>query len=451
MMRKKGRVAIFNGFSTRRGEKGKLFAPVYHSCECRGGVLRRGVGVKPYLQADGSKVLITAVYDIVKLYPIRYNESAETEEENRYAFVQENGYLYELNTTTGASEFRFHFSLPLYHHACKTEDRKIMHIFSCPTKVLATTDLINYSGCASGTGLSCCIVGGRSFIGMDSRTIKYSKPHAIDDFEEASNGGGRLYLPDGNGRILSLQTDGEYLYAFLEQEIYRIKVGADGMDFAVERVEYDGGAICSYSMAETAKGIVFLSLSGIYLLRGRKAEWICRRLPVRPTEPDYVCAVGFCEELVLIDYRSLNADGSKTVRRVAISVEEDDGFFCERYGTLGGSDLCVIAGVVHQFVKDDKSSIYPYMPQFESEKLDFGTRAQKYLKRLRVEGSGSVEVSVQGHGAPSSYFFDLDGNAGEEALSMAGKEFVIRIYPAAGAEVRSLQIEYACMEDGYGY
>lgn len=438
----------FDGFSTANGGKGKLVATAYKNCDCRGGILRPGVGVKPYLTADGSRIYIAA-NNVDNIFSVRFQANATEAQTENFMVVLSDGALCEVNAT-GRTEVRAQFGTPFSHQAVKTENGKIVNMFSCPQRAACAKNVTTYSDCATGEVLGCCIVGGRSFIGLGSRIIQYSKPHAIDDFGVATDGGGKLYLPDGDGEIISLQTDGECLYVFLEKAIFRVKVRADGMDFVMEEVTYAGGEICAHSMAIQDGGIVFLSVSGVYFLQGKKAEPICVDLSIRPVDAKYVCGVGYCEELVLIDYQALDEDGYKVVYRVAISPREKAGFFCERNGTLGGNDLCVIAGVVYQFVKGAENTVYTHMPQFEAGRLDFGTRAKKYLKRLCIQGRGDVEVLVQGDGKSIRYFFELYNAMDDARLISSGKEFVLRIYPALGAEVRSLQIEYVCMEEGYG-
>lgn len=443
--RTKTKKVRFDGFSVAKEGNGRLFAPVSYGCDCHGGVLRRGMGVEPYLKEDGSEILVAINGNVESAFFTQFVDSSGGGSQ-RLLLGDNYGYLYAIDSKTGRTFFRYDIGDSFSHCAVRTEEEKYIHFFAGSSKVVYTSDASRFTICTTDPVFGCCILGGRCFIGIESRKIRYSAPYAFDIFEGDSNSGGMLYLPDGVGEILSLQTDGKYLYAFMEKEIYRVTVGADGMDFSLEELEYFGGDICAKSMLVTEKGIVFLSMSGVYLLRGKKAEQICKHLSIRPIEAKRLCAVGRCEDLALIDYKTKGMDGGEFTQRLALSMENNDGYFCEREGMLGGNDLCVIGGVLHKFVKDSPKAVYPTAPCFKTGRLDFGTSARKTLKALCLEGKGKVRVYIQGDGKAYAYVFHLDGGESKVKMLLSGNSFDVRMYPSAETEVRSMQVEYSYME-----
>ncbi len=437
----KTKVVTFNGFSVTEEGNGKLFAPVSQGCDCHGGVLRRGVGVEPCLNDAGDEILVATYGDVAAAFYTQFGESTSTGKEKLFV-VDTDGLLYNIDVDTGRSLYRYDLGNPIEHCAVRTEKRKNIHLLWNKQRVAITVNYTQFTVSMMEPLYGCCVLGGRSFVGQKARTIKYSLPYALNVFEGDSSDCGMIYLPDGEGEIRSLRTDGKYVYVFMKREIYRLTIGADVMDFAIENVAYFGGDICVDSTLVTPNGIVFLTMTGAYRLRGKKAEPICKHLPIRPMDAQQSCSVGYCEDMALIDYKTRDANGEEITQRVALSVEDDDGYFCERRGTLGGNDLCVLAGVLHRFVKDSPGALYRTAPCFKTGKLDFGAPARKIVKFLRLEGKGTVRVYIQGEGETHSYIFHLDGGVVEKKALISGKTFNVRMYPDAQTEVRSMQVGY---------
>ncbi len=441
-------VARFRGFSilgNAENKPGILRAKEAHNCDCRNGVLRRGVGIRTCKLEDGSAFLISTSLQVTNVYHTAMNGSVAKDTE-AYFVATENGYLYRIDIDTGRARVKKIFSKPPVYYALRDKTKKIQHTFTSDTEGVYTSTAEIFIAVSTGDIKGGCVVGGRYFVAKNNRVLEYSASYLSDMFGGGSNDGGTLYLPKGEGEIIDLQTDGEYLYIFLEREIYRLTVKAEISDFYLERLAYAGGEICVSSMAATANGVIFLSLSGAYFLKGKEVKKICRHLPVRPTDEKEPCSVGFCGELAMIDYTTFDGDGEKVKRRLAISTDGEDGFFCERYGLLGGNDFCVVGGILHRFAQNAEETIYQRLPCFTTEELDFGTKKRKRLKKLRLEGDGGVEVNLHTQGRTRRYTAQFQNGVAEIPLREQGEKFSFSFFPNERSQVRALEVEYTHTE-----
>ncbi len=433
---------VLEGFSAGDGlARGGLRGKKTYNCDCRGGRIRRGVGLAEKRTEEGRRILVAIAEEVTNVF-LTWLSVAGGEDERGAFLIGESGYLYQLNLNTSRTAKRGLLGEDVVYCAVKDETGGIQHVFSGGNGTAYTIDGANFLTLVEGGTKGACTVGGRLFLGFDSRTVKYTAPYDLSELGGNSDEGGEIYLPVGEGEILSLQTDGEAVYAFTLRDIYRLVPAAKSEDFLMEKVAYEGDEICCGAFVSMGKAIIFLAKDGAYRLVGKSAERICAHLQIQPNDANFRCRAGYCGDLALLDYQTVDEGGELVERRVAIASDGKDGFFCERYGTLGGGELCVDAGIVYRFEQDAAAGEYLTMPYFQTEDLDFGTSKRKFLKKLRVEGRGSVRVKVRCQGKTKTYAFDLKNGGAEARLTERGRTFSFYIFPEAKSEAARLTVEY---------
>ena len=277
---------------------------------------------------------------------------------------------------------------------------------------------------------------------LEKGELRYSAPLKLYmEEDEDSTGGGALYLPVNEGRVVGAQAfDGE-VYVFMEKAIYRLSVSADARGFCLRKLVYAGGTPIVGSITATGRGVLFLTADGLYMAKGENAKRFCAHLPIGVCDSEYACKVGSCEGLAILEYRE-KLGGEKYIRRVVIDAEREDGYFTEAYAPLSEGGFSAMTGRIYRFVKEGEDLLRGEEPRFVSERLRFGTDKKKRLKKLRLQGAGEILVRVRCDGAVRSYSSVFVGGEGVIRLTEKGKDFFIELYPKTGARVDGLEIEY---------
>ncbi len=441
------RTAFFDTFSLQESGAGILRADSHHNCDCIGGSLKRGVGLLPMRNANGDTVLLSlSSTEIDTVVDTAVNSDAIIEDTPMIYVTGEDGGLYRVDpssgktlkrTTIGRSRGAAHFSF-------KNEKGRICNIFVGESAATCSVNGNSFTAVwNSGRIIDGCLIGDRLFIATTSEKICYSAPMDPANFSGSADEGGELFLPLNGGELTGLAEESGYGYIFTEKAVYRLNASASARNFRLEKLPYDGGLICPRSMATRGKGIIFLSASGAYRVHGERVERICEYLPLSPAVE--ACRVGYCEDILLIEFK--NREGTAQVtRRLAVYADGTNGFFGDLYGTLGGTELCCVAGMLYAFTKDAPSVAHQIAPHFQTGALDLGTSKVKRLKRLKMQGTGRVRC-VLSHG-DIAHEYTLDLSDGEAAIRLCerGKSFALRLYPQSAAEIRSLAIEYVRAE-----
>ncbi len=435
----------FDGFSMRE-ENGKLSFADGLNCDCKGGILRRGVGVAPYLDGDGNLFLVSYATGAYGVYPSAINEGEGEEDQPTWYFSGKNGYACRYNSDTGKIEKKKSLTGEIRYHSLKDNTGKIYHLISGGEEAHYSVDGDMYFQIFSGQIKDACVAGGRYFIASSGSKLYYGALYDPSNTAGGAEEGGQLLLPTEFGDIRNLEEQKGYLYILCERAICRLLVKPRASEFLLERVAYDGGEICAGSAVRTGEGIAFLALDGAYLLRGEKTEKICEELRIRPAEGGSVCRKGFADGLVLIEYEQLLKSETKEKRRVALYADGSGGFFTDDYGDLGGREFTLISGFMHRFARDSYLTIYSRTPVFKTGELDFGSEKIKTFKKLRLTGRGRVRVQVTCDGSTREYTLSFEKGIAQTRLLGKGRSIALEIALIEVAEVYSVEVDYLSEE-----
>ena len=439
------KTAVFDSFGEKDGQ-GVFRSSSHRNCDFRDGTLKGGVGLALYLDKNGAPVSYSMQVEPKCVYVVTINPGDGLGDEERYTFLGVDGYLYTLNPSLGtAIQVSAKLGEDVSHCVLKNEANAIQHLFSSTTGAYLTLEVAIFKQLSTQALRGGCVCGKRYFLALENGELHYCAPFNPQTENSADpNGTGVLYLPAECGAVIGLKEDGGAVYIFFERGIFRLEVSAKASDFVMKRVAYAGGALCQGSMAATGKGILFLASDGLYRVYGENTEKVCEHLHIGACDTRSLCKVGYCGELVLIEYQKKTAGGNEMVR-VAIQADGRDGYFTEAFGLLCGNEYSAHDGWIYRYVEDAESTLRGSNPYFTSERLDFGTEKQKRMKKLLLKGKGRVRVGVCCDGRLREYTLELDGGAGGIRLTEKGKDFIFTLYPSIGAVVEGIEISY-CTE-----
>ncbi len=444
LKKKRGTKKIrFKGFS-HDGSGNGLEGKEVFNCSCRDGIVRSGVGTLVCKDADGADFLI-GVAGAERLYFAKTN-GGEGVEDADAVFVIHQGALYVHNSSRPIALKKGTLGNNATYASIKTNSRMIYHMFSGAQGMVYTLDGISFTFMNSQAALDSCAVEGRYFVAISSARILYSPPYRPDLIMTRTEERGELYLPMEGGKIRNLRSWRDYLYIFTEKKIYRLKVAAREREFRLDEVDYTGGEICLNSMITTEAGLLFLAMDGFHFVQGEKTEAFPLRLKIAPCDSSLACRVGRCGSYYMIEYQEA-AEGGTTTQRVALDVARKECFFTDPYGGLCGAEFFLSNGILFRFVLDaEADTSYRRMPFFETKTLNLGTDKRKRLKRIRVEGEGSVNMRILYGDKIKLYPLTFSEGVAEVKLDELVREFSIRFTTYPRASVRDVEIEYVTME-----
>ncbi len=435
----------YNGFSFK-GESGALWGESGVNCDCRGGRFRMGIGIGEYRQPNGKILFVSANGEIMGGYVLSVNDGEGGEDTVGYYYLDENGVLFQVfpqeNTQVSTGVERIEVgSTYLTVSQARDATGKTYSFFAGDDRIVVLHGeeaSVFYEGEIRGS----CAVGNRFFFVTAGNKLLYTAPGDLLQTEGLSDDGGGLYLPEEGGLVRGMKTDGEFVYIFMERDIYRLTVSARASQFRVEKLPYFGDRICLRSQVRVGTRIFFLALDGAYFVDGERVERACPHLKIRPSNEALPCRVADATNLALIEYESWEGVGVRKTRRLAMYYDGKDGYFPEAHGDFSGGNICCLGGLFFRFEQEDDASKQVKKASFTSKPLRLGRNGQKTLKGVRLYGGGSGKLLVQGDGKAHSYVYStVDGRAEISLLEM-GRTFVLNFTLDKGSWLDGVELEY---------
>lgn len=280
----------------------------------------------------------------------------------------------------------------------------------------------------------------RVFVGVRGGVLKYSAPEDFRNFTESVDAGGCIRFPDGGGEIIAIKVHDDALYVFFNSGIIRLEIGGDPCEYRAEKIDYTGGDIYARTICVCDHAIYFMCKSGIYRLNGKKVE----RLDVGVILPQEESGLEGCavwKGLPLFRYVQSNG----VYKTLAIRAD-GSAFFMSDLEGLGhgenGKVLFVDAGKrLYQLVNDGEGEIW-FSGYFSTVDTDFGYVGRKSLRKLRLFGEGTVEVSLW-NGYRSVYkTLTFENGVTEWKLTECGETFRFYITLHRASKIRELHVEF---------
>lgn len=430
----------FDSFSIEK-KANAMFLQQNMNCECRDGALRCGVGVTPVYNDSGGQLFYNTTTDLEGIFVGRLSDGTLV-----VFLARADGGLYGLNITSGEIAKRVTLGVNVTHCTMRDENGNVYLLFSGDTGAYCTINGRSFIQIALGEFVGSCTAGRRFFIATQ-KGVLYSKPLNPRILDEGPHDGGELNLPSGEEKVFGICSLEEKVYLFTERSVFRLSVSAKATDFRLEKLAFSGGYICKRSAIAVGEGIIFLAEDGAYRLHGEQIEQIHTPLHIRPYDVSTVCKTGCCEGYALIEYVEKTASGEQHTVRLAISSDGKRVFVTDNFGCLGGNEYTGVLAGVHRFTCADPTSLYRRAIKGQSVEMDFGSTKRKRLRKIRLQGEGSVRVDITANGSTHQHVLAFSDGKASASLYSVGERFTFGFYLSPGSEIRSGSVEYHCLEE----
>ena len=396
-------------------EKGALVATETTNCHCFNGRIESGVGIEYILNSQDSTVAIGKTPQ--KIVPAFYESEGV-----RYqvaVLVDVDGVVWIYNEKTDS----------LLDQG-KVAQGKV-GICIAPTEegdagaFIAARNAFWQTGYRSNivmerlgeTNGSVCVFKDRVFY-SSGRKIRFSNVGRYTDFADSAYGGGTIEVWEGMGNVLQLLPYGDAILLFKDRAILKLYAAGAADQFRIERLDYNGGRIASYSAAQCGKYVLFTTSKGdVYCLDGSKISKIATGLPSSFAADDLATASD--------GENYFRSDSSQTL----VMNPKGESYFAFRIEGLTDCDGSATGVYWNSLCRYNPLGSLPYgqKASFKVQGLKIGNDQEKIVRRITVYGQGSVNLTFAGDRDSKNQIFKATKQGVSFDLEMRGEVFDLTI------------------------
>lgn len=439
----------YDGFSLFEAKKGKLRGVESRNCDCDGGTLAANIGFIAYTLPSGKQVTADDTF-LRMLYPVRTVDAAgelsETLVSMQGAGAESTAYRWAERHSAWSAVGTFG-KTTIGLTVMNGQNSLVSYLFSTGKCMISTKAGFFFTTKFGDTvQAAACFCKDRLFVATSEYELSYSDPTDVEKIVEGRFDGGKLYKTPFGEKIVALQNTDDCVYIFYERSVERLDVTGSPDEFTFSKVAYTGGKIFPSSVIRVGEWLVFLAADGVYRLQGSKAERFCEGLGLRPSPARVEVGCGrFLGHALL---RFAGKDG--LAYSVAVDPERGTGYYLDYLNGLtdcGHRSLCAVGGKVQRI---DPSGTLPsgFSYYFRSERLDFGERERKTLKKLTFEGEGSFTLRVRGDGRERTYALKMQEGIATCLPLLRGEGFAFTFELEKGCVLRKMRASLVCAQGG---
>ena len=458
-MRRTRRVAEYERFCAVDCEfpqKGVLVASFVRNCDFEKGALRSGFGAKKYyIEGQPEKQLPSALtnYGQAKMVFTALVKTADGSIKRTVGLQSDvnHVYLYDIDEEDVVYIGAFEKLVRALSYVAPDGHAKVI---LCATDQLVVYEFPNATTKVfQGELTGACLFHERLFVAT-KHSLTYSAPTDVENFEPSLNGGGEIGFDGQRGEIVWVESFGESIYVFFEYGIAKLTADGAGSEFVVTNIPYNGGRILAGTVSVFEDKLVLASVEGVFIFDGRK----CTKIKTIKNNTLRASA-GCVENRYFLCY--VDEQGNQRSLFVDLADEKNGGECFPVYGLneSGGKVMCV-SDYAYSYL--DREGDLPQQEKylFKVSSCDFGSRAEKSIKYLCLQGVGSCVVKVKGRSGVRTISFDLgtresvgiDGEINVNGADMVGgkrkivglkgREFAFEITLQKGCVIRKMSVEY---------
>lgn len=419
-------------------EKGTLWAEDCLNCDCKGGVLRAGIGLEEFYFDDME--LPTNIFsanrsaEYFPWYRMLSNDSDET----TIGVLLSGSMLYYFDSCLEE------WVIDSYLNGSGSVGAWVSEDFTKSLILMGRKgiyyDSINGRIEAGISGIDCaCVCGDRVFAVMSEYTLAYSKPRTPTDFSEEIDDGGKIYLSQKYGQIVTMKECGGRVYIFYDTGIMMLQPSGAAREFVLKELAYNGGRIYGSWMGRFDNRLVFLAENGVHILDGETIRRAYKNLNLGINLLSKISYGAILNDKCIFQYQ----DESANMVSVVLDSDEKSFYRCSFFPCLGNYNkdtLCVLNSKVWK-VTEDGAMRNAESRKFITKPINFGYHGRKMLKRLRFWGEGTLLVWVMYEDKSKSSFVSLKNGTATVDIYAASEEYTLKISLAEGACVRGMEAE----------
>ena len=426
------------------GEQYAICAQGSMNCDCRGGVLTTGVGLKYHYSTYGRvvplgndipiQVLMTKYWDTKKN---RYTEEIGYLDSRMNAFR-----IYKETEETASIQGVQSLAMGTRATTVVCNDMRWGVVFVGGSGALYYDNWGLFKSLSSSPN----VVAARSFqhrlfIAEKPQRLHYSSVDNAAEFFENLDVSGSLQFPWDIGEIVGLQELNNRLYIFFERGIGELECDGLPREFKSKRLTYGGGKISERLIGRCGKYIYFMAEDGLYRFDGRTAVPALREMRVRPSRSVSVNnTTAICEGKILFQFH--NEDNN--LRALVVYEDGESGYYTAPKAGLTESNSRAFCCHEHyvKTVCDDGDLETGYTYYFVTGEMNFGTEKTKILKKLRFKGEGSFHLVLRCKSEEIERDLTFENGLAEVETCWRGARFSMQFILQKGARIEGLEVEY---------
>ena len=433
------------GGSLDKSSADTLTGERYESCYCQDGVLRAGMGLIPYTDANGNMVVLESrMGRVSNIFTLCVTAGGIVTE--YLAVFKNEGEMYyynpALNSNQGGWTFCYDF---------KTE-----------TKVIPTLDetgkprtyFCNNNGIFYYISSYCvthvvkakpigCFFEGRLFVAVSDTKIVFSLPYVLTAYTDSLTDSGHVLLPNDSGAICAIVPFQNKLYIFCEYGILEMTAVGNAQDFTLKRLEYNWGKIFGDSVAvctSNTEGIYFLTENGICVFDGKSVKRTCKNVKIEAMVDGQHCTHAEYNGRYHVCF--FNQYGVE--KSVILNTETGEGYYSFPLRGIGATKkqgYCMLDGFIYRF---DESGSMPgnRKRSFTVTGIDLDGDKEKSIQKMTVRGMGEVMISLYDGIERRTFTGTLDGGVYTFDVYMRTKNLNMLIELVAGTYIESVAFDY---------
>lgn len=414
------------------------------NCAVENGLVRAGLGVRPFTLKDG-----TPVSNVAKnAEPQTFFWFLDDTNKQRLAGLTKTGTFYIYGTNGWA--LRAQFTAAMHAFPVRNQSGDFVAFVGgagYATYFGKSGDLTFYSreaflpiGCST---------QGRVFCATAENEIAYFAAFDVSNVTADGENVGRIRLPSSAGEIVAMVGLNDRVVVFCERGIFIVKVQGNGDDFVIESVLFDGGTIFGKSVShikEQGDKIAFLTENGVYLFQNASVKKLDLDMEILPKRVGQVCDQGVADGKYVLAY--LDQDGEE--KCAVIDVENGNAYACftvNGFCNVEGTAACVKHLSVCLFSKDGD------FPAGQSAEVKFYSDGdvigKKTLKNITLYGKGKVDMTVASAYATKVFALDLTSGKQTVKIDVQGEDFDVVCQMPTGSELRGCRMEFCKSKGGF--
>lgn len=431
---------VFEKFGLYQADKGALCAVESINCRCTDGVLRTGIGGKPFVSAQGVTVTDSVLSNPYRMVSLQiYGTDNLTTEEINFV-ISDTGYVLKYNYEKKKFESKFFSGRRAKILYLYSKDNKSFYLTAGGARITkVNTALTESDPIFTNSYPLLCQVHNRIFICIGVNELMYSDPSTPWTFTSSIDNGGKILLRSGFEKPVDLIGTEDSVYVFYKRKILRVKVCGNASEFEVDEIAYSGEEVVNYSACVLNGKVYFLATDGVHRIDKKNTVKLCEHIPLSPASETAECIWATFDGKCVWEF----FDTEGTQKAFVFDGKSESGYYMTPVKALGPGKKTALFWankMTYQLCEDgDLPDGAEYL--FKTDALNFGLRGLKCLKSVEFEGVGSFTLGVDSGNGYREYTLTFETGLAKAKIGERAENFAFTLKLHKGASIRKMTAE----------